>query len=74
MRFALIRLSDNLLLGVFKTSIATALNNLPRQVRPSPSVSWLSSIVCAGVLVIGLVVWLALRHAPSLTSSLNWLK
>ena len=34
MRFSLIRLSDNLLLGAFKTSIVTALNNLPRQVRP----------------------------------------
>ena len=33
--------------------------------------SWLSSIVCAGVLVICLVVELAFRHAPSLTSSLN---
>ena len=34
MRFALIRLSDNLLLGVFKTSIVPAFDNLPRQVRP----------------------------------------
>jgi hypothetical protein len=33
--------------------------------------SWLSSIVCAGVLVICLVVGLAFQHAPSLTSSLN---
>jgi len=33
--------------------------------------SWPPGIVCAGVLVICLVVWLALRHAPSLTSSLN---
>ena len=33
--------------------------------------SWLSSIVCAGVLVICLMVELAFRHAPSLTSSLN---
>jgi len=32
---------------------------------------WLSSIVCAGVLVICLVVELAFQHAPSLTSSLN---
>ena len=31
MRFSLIRLSDNLLLGVFKTSIAPAFNNLPQQ-------------------------------------------
>jgi hypothetical protein len=34
MRFALIRLSDNLLLGVFKTSIVPAFSNLPRQVGP----------------------------------------
>ena len=37
----------------------------------SMSISWLSSIVCAGVLVICLGVELALRQAPSLTSSLN---
>jgi hypothetical protein len=35
------------------------------------SISWLSSIVCAGVLVICLMVELAFRHAPSRTSSLN---
>ena len=33
--------------------------------------SWPSSIACAGILVIELRVWLALRHAPSLTSSLS---
>jgi hypothetical protein len=33
-RFFLIRLSDNLLPGVFKTSIVPALHNLPRQARP----------------------------------------
>src|SRR3989337_2257326 len=33
-RFALIRLSDNLLPGVFKTSIVPALHNLPRQAKP----------------------------------------
>src|SRR4030043_1804671 len=33
--------------------------------------SWPPGIVCAGVLVICLGVWLAFRHAPSLTSSLN---
>lgn len=70
-RFSLIRLSDNLLLGVFKTSIASAFDNLPHQVRHCISVSWLSSIARAGVLVICLVVELALRHAPSLTSSLS---
>jgi len=37
----------------------------------SMSISWLSSIVCAGVLVICLMVELAFRHAPSRTSSLN---
>ncbi|GEM_PF-3741180 len=36
----------------------------------SISASWLSSIVCAGVLVICLVVELVFRHALSLTSSL----
>jgi hypothetical protein len=36
MRFSLIRLSDNLLLGVFKTSSVATLNNLPHQVRPLP--------------------------------------
>ena len=35
------------------------------------SLFWLSSIVCAEVLVICLVVWLAFRHAPSLTFSLD---
>jgi hypothetical protein len=70
-RFSLIRLSDNLLLGVFKTSIASAFDNLPRQVRHCISISWLSSIARAGILVICLVVELAFRHAPSLTSSLN---
>ena len=34
MRFSLTRLSDNLLLGVFKTSIVPAFTNLPRQVKP----------------------------------------
>ena len=34
MRFSLIRLTDNLLLGVFKTSIVQAFDNLPRQVSP----------------------------------------
>ena len=56
-RFALIRLSDNLLLGVFKTSIVTALNNLPRQVRPLPfcllalkySLRWSSRDLSTGV-------------------------
>ena len=71
MRFSLIRLSDNLLLGVFKASLASAFDNLPRQVRRCISVSWLSSIARAGILVICLMVWLAFRHAPSLTSSLN---
>ena len=33
-RFSLIRLSDNLLLGVFKTSIVSAFSNLAHQVRP----------------------------------------
>ena len=70
-RFSLIRLSDNLLLGVFKTTIASAFVNLPRQVRRCTFVSWLSSIARAGILVICLVVELAFRHAPSLTSSLS---
>jgi hypothetical protein len=34
MRFSLIRLSDNLLLGVFKTSIVPDFSNLPQQVKP----------------------------------------
>ena len=34
MRFSLIRLSDNLLLGVFKTSIVPTFTNLPYQVKP----------------------------------------
>jgi hypothetical protein len=71
MRFSLIRLSDNLLLGVFETLIVSAFGNLPHQVRRCNFVSWPSSIVCAGVLVIYLEVGLALRQAPSLTSSLN---
>jgi hypothetical protein len=35
------------------------------------SLFWLSSIVCAEVLVICLAMWLAFRHAPSLTFSLD---
>ena len=34
MRFSLIRLSDNLLLGVFKISTVPVFHNLPRQIRP----------------------------------------
>jgi len=33
MRFSLIRLSDNLRLGVFKTSLSRLFNNLPYQVK-----------------------------------------
>jgi hypothetical protein len=58
MRFALIRLSDNLLLGVFKTSVVPALDNLPRQVRPLPicllalkySLRWSSRDLSCGVI------------------------
>jgi hypothetical protein len=72
MRFSLIRLTDNLLLGVFKTFIVSTFS---APAISGQAVSCLSlgslSIVCAGVLVICLVVDLAFRHAPSLTSSLN---
>jgi hypothetical protein len=34
MRFSLIRLSDNLLLGVFKTFMVLTFSNLPQQVKP----------------------------------------
>jgi hypothetical protein len=51
-RFSLIRLSDNLLLGVFKTFIASAFNNLTHQVRRCMFVFWLSSIARVGILVI----------------------
>ena len=72
MRFSLIRLSDNLRLGVFKASIITGffLTCHSKSIRYMFA-SWLSSIVRVGVLVICLVVELALQHAPSLTSSLN---
>jgi len=34
MRFSLIRLSDNLRLGVFKTFVVPTFSNLPQQVKP----------------------------------------
>jgi hypothetical protein len=51
-------LSDNLLLGVFKTSIASAFGNLPRQVRSLPfcllalkySLRWSSRDLSYGVI------------------------
>src|SRR4030042_4644512 len=63
MRFSLIRLTDNLLLGVFKTSIVPALYNLPRQAKHlhfcllalKYSLRWSSRDLSCGV--IGLSAW-----------------
>ena len=72
MRFSLIRLPDSLPLGAFKALSCSALHGLSHQARLNSTLSWLTSIVCAEVVVICLWVRLAPKgHALSLTSPLD---